>query len=110
VDALFEQLVDHFLGRPGVERGKMFNGDGLKVNGKFFAFVAGDERLVLKVPEAQALALKEAGRAEAVSPGRGPMREWVGVRPAAAPEPDGWLPLVEDAHRYVEQLTRGTAH
>jgi hypothetical protein len=37
------------------------------------------------------------------------MREWVGVRPADAPEPDGWLPLVEDAHRYVEELTRGTA-
>ena len=110
VDALFEELADHFLGRPGVERGKMFNGDGLKVNGKFFAFVAGHERLVVKVPEAQAVALKEAGRAEAVSPGRGTMREWVGLRPADAPEPHGWLPLVEDAHRSVEELTHGYAH
>jgi TfoX/Sxy family transcriptional regulator of competence genes len=109
VEELFEELAGHFLGRPGVERGKMFNGDGLKVNGKFFAFVAGDERLVVKVPEALAVALKEAGSAEPMSTGRGTMREWVGVRPLDAPEPDGWLPLVEDAHRYVEELTRRTA-
>jgi hypothetical protein len=110
VDARFDELAGHFEALPGVERGKMFNGDGLKVNGKFFAFVAGEGRLVVKVPETQAVALKEAGQAGPMSTGRGTMREWVGVPLADAPEPDGWLPLVRDAHRYVEHLTRGTDH
>ena len=108
-DALFDELTTYFLDRAGVERAPMFSSDGLKVNGKFFTFVASDGRLVVKVPEARAIALKTAGDATPVSPGRRTMREWIGVPVPDPPSVTGWLTMGEEAYSYVERLTRTSA-
>ncbi|MGI8887449.1 MAG: hypothetical protein ACR2GB_00510 [Nocardioidaceae bacterium] len=38
----FNILTTDYAGRPGVSRGRMFGSDGLRVNGKFFAFIGGE--------------------------------------------------------------------
>jgi uncharacterized protein YndB with AHSA1/START domain/TfoX/Sxy family transcriptional regulator of competence genes len=99
----FDELARDHLGQPGVSPGQMFNSEGLKVHGRFFALLS-DEQLVLKVPAAQAAALVAAGDAVPfeTSPGRR-MKEWVVLTPPA--DLDQWRAWMADARRYVASLT-----
>lgn len=100
-DRFDELAVDH-LGQPGVSPGRMFDSEGLKVHGKFFALLSG-ERVVLKVPAAQAAALVAAGDAVPFEPGPGRrMREWVVLTPPA--DLSLWRRLMHDARDYVAGL------
>lgn len=109
--AVLDHLSQDLLGAPGVERDRMFGSDGLKVNGKFFAFVGREGRLILKLPPQQAADLVAAGHAHPVSIGRRRTREWVGL-PMPDPPRDTaeWDRALADAHRYVAAITApGTA-
>jgi hypothetical protein len=101
---LFDSLAQDFLDLPGVGYARMFASNGLKVNGKFFAFPGNEGRLILKLPEAQANALVADELAEPVELGKRVMREWVGV-PLPSSGSGEWPRLMADAHRFVEALT-----
>ena len=77
-DVAAERLLD---GDPQVDRGRMFNAEGLKIGGKFFAFPRAEE-IVLKLPAERVEDLLESGAGSPFDAGKGrPMREWVSVRP-----------------------------
>jgi len=73
---LFDSLAQDLLELPDVEYARMFASEGLKVNGKFFAFPGAEGRLILKLP----LPLPASGSGE-------------------------WPRLMADAHHFVEALT-----
>jgi TfoX/Sxy family transcriptional regulator of competence genes len=100
---LFDDLTAHYLGRPEVSIGRLFRSEGLKVHGKVFAMLVTD-RLVVKIPAAQATAVVAQGRAVPFESGGGrKMREWVALDVA---ERDAWPQLVADAFAYVESISR----
>lgn len=100
----FDELAKEHLVEPGVSLGRMMNSEGLKVHGKFFALVS-RERLVLKVPAAQAVALVAAGDAVPFEPSPGRrMKEWVALTPPA--DLNRWRRLTADARGYVASLAR----
>ncbi|HEV7168296.1 MAG TPA: MmcQ/YjbR family DNA-binding protein [Micrococcaceae bacterium] len=101
---IFDTVAAEFGGRPEVSRAPMFGSSGLRLGGKFFAFVGGDGQLVIKLPAEEAAALVAAGAAEPVRAGRHATREWVGVtaRDGCAPE---WHRLVAEAHTYASTRT-----
>ncbi|QFY10552.1 hypothetical protein GBF35_31600 [Nonomuraea phyllanthi] len=95
---LFDDLIMEHLARPEVSMGRMFHSEGLKVNGKIYAFLSKDRRVVLKVPAARAAELVEEGTAEAMVMGARRMREWVALR---APDETVWRRLLSEAATYV---------
>ena len=104
--AVLDQLSGDYIVRPGVESDKMFGSDGLKVNGKFFAFIGREGRLILKLPASQAADLVATGKAEPVTIGSRTTREWVGLpMPGTPGDPAEWKRALADAHRYVAAVT-----
>jgi TfoX/Sxy family transcriptional regulator of competence genes len=102
-EALLDQVAEHFVGVPGVQVGRMFNGRGLSVDDSIFVFINRDGRLVAKLPESEARTRVAAGDADLVTMGTRTMREWVSfAQPAAL---DSWVSVARDAHRYVSALT-----
>ena len=79
-----------------VTTGRMFNGEGVKVHDRFFAFVGRDGELIAKLPEARVRELVANGEGAHVTMGRRTMREWVRV-PAGAP----WDAVVREAYEFV---------
>jgi hypothetical protein len=104
--AVLDRLSGDYIVRPGVERDRMFGSDGLKVNGKFFAFIGREGRLILKLPARQAADLVAAGKAEPVTIGSRKTREWVGLPlPGAPGDTTEWKRALADAHSYVAAVT-----
>lgn len=95
LDAIAGELLDE----PDVAMARMFGSDGLSVRGKFFAFVASDGRLVVKI---DARRIEELGLDNMVMRGRA-MREWAAI-PYAAGE-QRWLEAVREAHGFVDSIT-----
>lgn len=104
--AVLDLLSGDHIVRPGVERDRMFGSDGLKVNGKFFAFIGREGRLILKLPAGQAADLVAAGKAEPVTIGSRKTREWVGLpMPGTPGDTAEWKRALADAHSYVAAVT-----
>ncbi|MEV4174763.1 hypothetical protein [Nonomuraea sp. NPDC049709] len=99
---LYDDLVMEHLARPEVSMGRMLHSDGLRVNGKVYAFFARD-RVIVKLPAARAGGLVADGTAEVVQMGTRRMRDWVGLR---APDEEVWRGLLAEAATYVQGLTR----
>ncbi|MFD1929953.1 MULTISPECIES: hypothetical protein [Nonomuraea] len=99
--ALYADLVAEHLTRPEVSIGRMLRNDGLKINGRTFAFISMRERLVVKLPQERAAALVAVGTAHAVEMGTRRMREWVEIPEL---DEDTWRALMEEAAAYVETL------
>ncbi len=76
-DLMHDLLRGFGAGRPH-EFGRMFNGEGVKVDGSFFAFV-GRGRLIAKLPADEVRRLIDVDGAEPVTMGKRTMREWVGL-------------------------------
>ena len=92
---LFDQLASELA---DVAQRRMFGRPGLRVNGKFFAFLNHD-RLVLKLPAATASALLASGAARVATDLSPTMRQWVSV---PAPEAsDSWRHLLQQAHAHA---------
>lgn len=101
-EALLDEIAGDFLGMPGVQLGRMFNGRGLSVDGSIFVFVNRHGRLVAKLPEAETRALIGTGLADVVTMGARTMREWVSFGREGGPE--AWRRTAADAHAYVSGL------
>ena len=100
---LLDQVAERFVGVPGVQAGRMFNGRGLSVDDSIFVFINREGRMVAKLPEPEAQARVAAGDADVVTMGTRTMREWVSF--AQPTELDAWVAVARDAHRYVSALT-----
>jgi TfoX/Sxy family transcriptional regulator of competence genes len=95
----YAQIVKHFAGKPGVETGKMFGAEGLKISGKVFAMeVKG--KLVVKLLAARASECVATGQARLFDPGHGRlMKEWLEID---ADSKLNWLALAEESFAYVK--------
>jgi hypothetical protein len=99
---LYDDLVMEQLARPGVSLGRMFHSEGLRIEGKVYAFFSTSrDRVVLKLPAARAAGLVADGTAEVMQMGGRRMREWVGL---PEPEEETWRGLLAEAAAYVESL------
>jgi hypothetical protein len=79
--------------------GRKFGSNGLKVNGKLFAFVGRAGRLVVKLPKTRVAELAAARKGEPFDPGHGRvMKEWLCVTGAKV----SWLELAREAHDFVK--------
>ena len=98
---LLHALVGVFPAELGVSAGRMFNGQGLKAGGKFFAFVSSTGRLVVKLPEREVQKLVEEGDAAPVTMGKRTMREWVSLPHPRDGDPACWRGALEAARTFV---------
>ena len=102
--AIFDPIAEGYLAHEGVDIGRMFASEGLRVRGKIFAFVGLDGDIMIKVPAPLTDALIADGTAErVVMRGRG-MREWVTV---SASHSDRWAALIDEAYVFVDSITPG---
>lgn len=98
---LLHTLATAFPAELGVSAGRMFNGQGLKAGGKFFAFVSSTGRLVVKLPEQDVQKLVEDGDAALVTMGKRTMREWASLPQPQDGDPASWRDALEAAHMFV---------
>jgi hypothetical protein len=98
VDPAFAPIVAAFSRDPNVTLGKALASFGLRVNGKFFAFlVRGD--FVAKLPRERVAELVGAGKGKYFDRNQGkPLKEWIAVPPGGA----SWVELAREAHRFVK--------
>jgi hypothetical protein len=97
---LYDALAAEQLERPKVGVGRALQNDVLKIDEKIFAFLK-DERLVVKLPAAQAAMLVAAREAVPFESGGRKMKEWVSVGGA---DENRWRGLMDDARTYVAAL------
>lgn len=90
--ALLSELPVH----PRVTRGRMFNGDGVMVHEKVFAFIGRNGDLVAKVPERRVRELVALDAGAPVVMGKRTMREW--VRLPAEAGVGAWSELLDEAY------------
>jgi len=102
VAALYD-LVSELPARPPVTQGRMFNGDGLRVRGRMFAFIGRNGDLVVKLPEPRVRQLVDQNTGAAVVMGTRTMREW--VRFPAEAGVGRWSEALEEAHGFALTLT-----
>lgn len=100
---LFNELVPEFVARPGVDFGRMFSSEGLRIRNKVFAFPSHDDMLIVKVSEQRVGELIAAGDAAPMIMRGREMREWVKL-PVSAGLP-AWRALVTEAHDFVDSIT-----
>lgn len=101
--ARLEDLSVDYLEMPGIDWGRMFGTTGLRIRGKVFAVAAHAGGLLIKVPEAHADALVEAGDASRMVMGGRPRREWVLVPNDA--DDQTWAAQLREAYTYVDSIT-----
>ena len=98
VGALYA-LVSELPVHPPVTRGKIFNGDGVKVHGKVFAFIGRNGDLVAKLPADRVDDLVSHRTGGPVVMGKRTMREW--VRFPAEAGVGTWSEVLGEAHAFV---------
>lgn len=99
----FDRASARLIGEiPGVERGHMFNSEGLKTGGKFFATWS-PYGLLLKLPRERIRELSESGAGRPFQSGGRVMKEWVVVQPDDEHACDAYL---REAHDFVAAQRR----
>ncbi len=102
-----DEIAEDFRADPDVELGTMFRSPGLRVAGRIFAFLGGDQRLIVKMPRERALEVVSAGAADEVTMGNRTMKEWVSF-PVDEDDLDGtlttWRRVAREAHDFVAGL------
>jgi TfoX/Sxy family transcriptional regulator of competence genes len=97
----FGHISAALLKHQGVEHGRMFGSDGLKISGKVFAMQV-NGTLVVKLPVDRVQTLVSAKQASLFDPGHGrPMKEWVSMATGTA---QAWQALAEESLQYVASL------
>lgn len=105
-ERLLAEVTEPLRVHTDVEDGRMLRSRGLRVPGGFFAFVGGDGRLIVKLPQEVGRELIDAGSAEEVVLGGRHLREWFAL-PYPHDDPDGreaWQQAAADALDYVRSL------
>ena len=91
-------LVAGLPAHPPVTQGRMFNGDGVKVREKIFAFIGRNGDLVVKLPQARVRDLVTSRAGDPVVMGVRTMREW--VRLSAEAGVGAWSEVLDEAYRF----------
>jgi hypothetical protein len=97
VEKNFEAVAREFVARRSVDQAKILHAVGLRVGGKFFAFVRNEE-LVVKLPAVRVDMLLADGRGRPFRSGARVMREWVVLKPRGVKET---MAYVREAHDFV---------
>nr|WP_261742738.1 TfoX/Sxy family protein [Microbacterium testaceum] len=101
---VFDPIAARACALPGVDIGRMFGAEGLRIRGKVFAFVVHNGSLVVKLHERRVGELIGEGvGAPMVMRGR-PMREWAEIPPDAVA--DRWMQLIDEARVFVDSITQ----
>lgn len=107
-EAEFAAVVAGLRNKPGVtppsdEQGtrKKFGSNGLRINGRVFAMLSAEKRLILKLPRERVDALVDAGDGERFDPRRNGRirREWIVMKSSSN---TNWLQLVREALDFVD--------
>lgn len=98
LDDLAAEITD-----PEASRAVMFGSNGIKVRGRFVAFLGGDGELITKLPQDRAAAVVADGLGTPVRIGRNPAREWVAVPLNSSDDASSWRDLLAEAHAYARQ-------
>ena len=78
---------------------KGFGSSALTINGRIFATLNHEGKLLVKLPKLRVDALVASGKGERFDSGRGrPMKEWATIEPVSG---DLWLPLAREALNFV---------
>jgi TfoX/Sxy family transcriptional regulator of competence genes len=101
------RLAAGLLEREDVDWGRMFGSIGLRVRGKVFAVALYQGGMMAKLPESAVDELEAAGIGERMTMAGRPRREWVRLPPSA--DDARWSEIIAAAHRYVDEITPGTA-
>ena len=98
-EQIWSPIAKAQLATRGVTAGTGFGKtEGLRISGKIFAMLVGDE-LVVKLPKERVDELVDAGVAKRFDAGKGrPMKEWASIAPSASRR---WRALVEEARAFV---------
>jgi TfoX/Sxy family transcriptional regulator of competence genes len=99
---VFDPIAQEHLTRPGVDIGRMFGTEGLRIRGKVYGFVVHDGALVVKVSEQRVGELTTTTAAQPMVMRDRPMREWLHVPASAAAL---WPALLDEAHDFVDSIT-----
>ncbi|MFT4211723.1 MAG: hypothetical protein QM626_07595 [Microbacterium sp.] len=99
---LFEPVAAPYLARAGVDIGRMFGSEGLRVRGKVFAFLGFDGDLVVKVPAGRSEELCATTPATRMLMRGREMREWLVLRQEDA---GFWPDAVAEAYAYLDRIT-----
>lgn len=98
--ALLDELAVPHESRPGVRRGPLFRGVGLKFHGRSFAFVGPDGALGVKLPSERIDALEAEGPTARLQLGTRLMREWASS-PLDADSRERWALLLAEAVEFA---------
>lgn len=96
--AALHDLVSELPVHPPVTRGRIFNGDGVKVHEKVFAFIGRNGDLIAKLPETRVLELVSQHTGAPVVMGQRTMREW--ARLPAEAGVGMWSEVLDEAYRF----------
>lgn len=102
----FAAATAPLLDLPTVRTGTMLHSPAVAVDGKYFAFVGMDDRLIVKVPAGRVAALVAAGVGEPLEMRGRAMREWVAV-PVVEDDVEREAlcrALLDEALAFVEQV------
>ncbi|NMD97661.1 hypothetical protein HF877_20025 [Rhodococcus sp. BL-253-APC-6A1W] len=105
--AFLDEIAVEYRSDPAVEMGTMFRSPGLRVGGRIFAFLGGDQRLIVKLPRSRALEAVDTGTAHHVTMGSRTMKEWVAFPLDGndlAGTLDTWRHAAREAHNFVARI------
>ena len=103
----FASVVAMLRSKPGVTppsdgegTRRKFGSNGLRINGRVFAMLSAEKRLIVKLPRERVDALVNAGDGERFDPRRNGrvMREWIVMEPSSKAN---WLQLAREALDFV---------
>lgn len=100
--AIFDPIAQQHFVHPGVDLGRMFGTEGLRVRGKVYAFIGSGGRLIVKLPAPRVQELVAAGEASPMIMREREMREWVTVE---ASDASRWEPLIDEARIFLDEIT-----
>ncbi len=100
---VFDPIAQRHLADDGIDMGRMFGTEGLRVRGKVYAFVGHDGDLIVKVPAERVVELTASGAASPLVMRERELREWVTVGTAAGAQ--RWADLVDEARAFVDRIT-----
>jgi uncharacterized protein YndB with AHSA1/START domain len=94
----FVAICERLVTEPGVDLHRAFSSPALRIHGKIFAMLPGED-LVVKLAAERCEAIVARGAGKPFESGRRQMREWVAVAPAYAGD---WAALAEEALAFVD--------
>lgn len=100
---IFDPIAERQCLLPGIDIGRMFGTEGLRVRAKVYAFVVHNGSLVVKLSEERTGELITQGMAGPMVMRGRPLREWVEVPLHAGSA--AWADLIDEARVFVDAIT-----